>query len=503
MYKILLSNTLISAISYLIISVLGIASVSWLVKAYGLAAYGAIVLARLFLPSGLAMILEFGAADITSHVIASARGNGQWRQAGATLTALSVLIAASSTLICLLGYGLLPTLVAWAAPAQVDNLRDILEALRVNILLLPLAMMGLLAEGAIRGLEKYGLVRSIEVAASAGYALGCYCVIRAGRSYLDIVYLGIAIAAMRMLGGLICGYFCLTSYPLTLRSWRAEGLREAWRRLAVTMPNRLLGNIQTSSIPLVVGLALGPAAAGSYDVLMRLPRFAKAVLGLMNSAIMPFASRLEAEQRQADVTRMVEIGLVLMSAACAPPLFALAGFSEPILRLWLGGALGDFWAWQSFAFVFPMVSLLVGFALNALFSRTHVYRQLTYFVAMRILIQFAIGFALLHILGERAFILGLIVATLVMAFWEFKIIFREHRLSWNAGRQMLAVFGIGVITNAGAIPLAAQIHSATELLLGLGIYTIVFWLLVWSMVIPQTLKGKLRQLLPSALSRYV
>jgi O-antigen/teichoic acid export membrane protein len=272
-------------------------------------------------------------------------------------------------------------------------------------------------------------------------------------------------------------------------------LHRAWKRICVTAPNKILGTLQTQSQPFLIGVFLGPASAAVYDVLMRLPRFAKATLGLMNSAVIPFISKLEAEDRKRDVTKVAENGFLWISYLSFPPLFAAATFSEPLLDLWIGKEIKSYWFWQSIAFSTPLITVLLGFGFNSLFGRTHVYKILNKFVIIRILLQYAISIALMSLLAEKAFVLGGVAAVAATAFWEFKLIFKEHKISRLLVKKLLSISFIGIFLTLIFLPLATMIHSVIWLFISLSLYSSLFWVMAWFFVIPKHTKKSLLKVL--------
>ncbi len=488
MYRSLITNTVISAAAYFAISVIGIIVIRWLVGAYGLAAYGMIALSRLFLPTGLANMLDLGAPENASHFVASSRATGDWANAGAILAALAFIMSLGA---------ILPSAILFFGATPIANLFNLSAAdtaifartLHFIALITPLLLIGALAEGVIRGFERYDTARGIEVAASLAYGFGCYLLIHYQYPPAAILYLGVALALARACVAILACLRCFATTSITFRHWRTHGLSHAWARTCVTAPNKMLGTLQTQSPTLLIGIFLGPVSTASFDVLTRLPRFAKSVLGLLNSAIMPFTSRLEAADK--NIGHVAESGLLLVAVLAAAPLFAAATFSRPLLELWVGPELTAYWFWQSIGFTTPLITVLLSFGFNTLFGRIHVNKAANRFIVFRIGIQYAVAFALLSLLAERAFVLGGVLAVLFTAFWEFRIIFREHRLNRTLAQRLFTLIGIGAVLTLVLIPLQGYIHSLILLAGAIGLYSILFWGLAWLWILPTATKKAL------------
>ena len=68
-----LQNTAISAVAYGVAGILGLFAVGLIARSYGLAVLGLITLLRSFLPSGLLVLVDLGASDITTQAVARGR----------------------------------------------------------------------------------------------------------------------------------------------------------------------------------------------------------------------------------------------------------------------------------------------------------------------------------------------------------------------------------------------------------------------------------------------
>src|SRR5262249_7262655 len=91
MMRVLFQNTVVTAISVAVTSVLGLVAVRIIVGTWGLSEFGLIVLARAFLPVGFLAAVDLGVSEIATQVVARARVNSDWRVASQRLTIVVVL----------------------------------------------------------------------------------------------------------------------------------------------------------------------------------------------------------------------------------------------------------------------------------------------------------------------------------------------------------------------------------------------------------------------------
>lgn len=490
MYKSLILNTIISAVAYFIISVVGIAVVGLLASNYGLAYYGLIALARNLLPTGFSGLLDLGASENATHSVATARATNDWDTAGAMLAALIILSIAVSIPFSISVFFASDSITSWFGVdlSERDNFAGILRYIAAII---PITIIGLIAEGAIKGLERYGIARGIEVSTSLFLAIGCYLYIISGYSYVATTYFIISLALFRALLAILTAIICFRGSGLSFRKWKSVGLPRAWKRICVTAPNKFINTLQTQSQPFVISIFLGSTSVAVYDLLMRLPRFVKSIFGLLNSAVIPFISRLEAEERKKDTKQVVENGLLLIAYLSFPPLFAAASFSAPILQLWIGESVKSYWIWQSIAFSIPLITVLLGFGFNALFGRTHVYHLVNKIAVFRLTLQYVISFLAISMLEERAFILGVIIATIATSFYEFRLIFKEHSVDSAVIRKIIFLTITGLLLTVLTAPFATSINSVIALAISAMVYSSSLWLLAWFFVIPANIKEAL------------
>jgi O-antigen/teichoic acid export membrane protein len=103
MFRALATNTLISAVAYFFVSIVGLLLVPVLLDAYGLELFGLLLLARLFLPvSGLA-IFDFGFSEVSTQAVARARETGDWSTASGQVTLLVLGAFSVGSLACCCG----------------------------------------------------------------------------------------------------------------------------------------------------------------------------------------------------------------------------------------------------------------------------------------------------------------------------------------------------------------------------------------------------------------
>lgn len=491
MFSTLIRNTAISAIAYFVISVLGIWVTGALASTYGLTAFGVITLARLFSTTGLMGVFDLGTPENASYVIARARATGDWPEAIRSVQWLALFAFVASLLSALITQLLSQRLGPWLGVDK-DSEDMFQDVLVISAIVLPICLTSQVAEGVIRGFEQYAIVRGLEVFTAVAYALGGWFLMDSRQPFFLVIYLYLALTVVRALIAYFLAWAALRGHVShagpspSAATWRVM-LDRTW----LVGPNKILATLQTQSVPLVIGLMVGVTGAAVYDLLMRLPRFVKSALGLLNSAVLPFASRLEAANSGVTLRTLHEHGLIMIAFLTAPPLFALAVFSEQLLHLWVGDMLARYWVWQSLAFSTPLITVIVGFASMSMFSKTEVLKLMSLMVGVRLLVQYAIAWLFIGVLGERAFILGTTVAVLVTAVWELKLLLKLQGVDSSVKRNLLKLFALCGALGAAALPATTLATTVPLLLFGLAVLSLLSWFIVWILVIPKDFQRRL------------
>lgn len=504
MYRSLFLNTLISGAAYLIVSVVGLVVVPLVVSEYGLTQFGIIALARLFLPTGLLAAFDLGFSENATQAIARARGDGQWPQAWRQ-TAQLVVIAAVVSIPIAVAVSLLSGHLADLFDVGAGNRASFVELLNVTAICLPLLFTSLVFEGVVRGFEAYRALRSVEVVASLIYGLLAFAAVSIKLTYIWVAYgFLVSVVVRALLSFWICRECAIEAGVNRAADWFKGSWDEVARRCKLMGISRVLGIAQVQVPPLLIGIILGPMATGLYDVLVRLPRFAKSIFGLLNSALLPVATRIETlDDAARSMQRLGHVGLLIVASVALPPLCASAVFAEPILRLWIGPGLSENWPWLAAFFVVPALNTLISFGSTALMARPHAIVNFNRLVAVQIAIQFATAFLFIGLFEERAFILGQVIGALATFVPQMRLIWNEQRLGTRTRTLLISIVTVGVLLaiSAFALGIPWRLHSAVSLAVVLSAWTLLYWILLLTISSPEQ-RALVYRLVPGSWSRW-
>ncbi len=477
MLKRLIQNTLVSAIVFGLVAILGIVVIPIIIRTWGVAEFGLIVLTRLFLPSGLIGVIDFGLAEVTTQVVARAREHRDWRLAGSQL----VLLAGISVLIAIilsLGIWLaIPLIVQQfrVEPAHAPGFTSMMLATAAsNLLLFP----ALVWEGVVKGFERYGLLRLCELMTTVLYVAATIYAAQSGQPYQAVTYYFLGSSLLRAIILLAASVAALRRTKLQLVPAGRDVNRELITRCILVMQGKLIGGIIAPIQPFLIGAYLGPQSVGIYDTLVRIPRLAKVVASLLISAMLPVVSRLDQRNNHRQFNAFGETGIIMLPLVTVPPFVAIAAMSPAIMQLWIGPQISEHAHWMGVMFVVTISFQYIVFGNTLFMTRTKVQRQLNMLMMIHLVIWGVVTLAAVRLLGERAFILGQAIGTAAIVPWQLTIFVRELRMDargfWVAMLMHWAILIVGAIALAGTLAVVPE-----QSVLTLSVLLVVFCIAAW------------------------
>jgi O-antigen/teichoic acid export membrane protein len=487
MIKRLIQNTIISTIAFGAAAILGLIVIPVIIRTWGVTEFGLIVITRLLLPSGMMAVLDLGLSEVATQVVARAREHRDWNLVGrqlSFLTVLSILLAMALSVAIWFGTPYLVVLMKVDA-AHVGKFSEILHYTALaNLLLVP----ALVWEGTVKGFERYNLLRFSEFISTLAYVALTIWASRASAPFEIVAYIFLVTLVPRALAVLVATITALTKKGTRLATWTTEIRRELLHRCLLLLQGKLIGGITGPIQPFVVGLLFGPTAVGTYDALVRLSRVSKIVVGLLTSALLPVASRLDERGSSTMFQRLGELGLILLPMFTLPPLVAAAILSPEILQMWIGPLLAPYALWMGLSFLIPICTqyLVIG---NVIFlTRTEIQARLNWLLSLQLLIWAVVTAATLNMFAERALILGQVVGSLAVLPWQIETLRRALELDRGgfakAVGTQIAILTIGSIL-LWILTSYIRVDSLIELALVAGSFCLTSWVAQYFLVLDE------------------
>lgn len=486
----LFKNVGITAGAFFAISIVGLILVPITIGAYGLAGFGLIVMARTFLPTAALAALDFGVGEYATQAVATARANSEHGRCGGQL-AMAVSVALASGAV---GGGALffasAHLSGWLSVPPGDQ-KAFSGVIEMTAVMLPVLFISQVFEGVMKGLENFAAQRICEVVASLAYAAMVLGVISLGWRFEAVCYALLVSLSLRaaIAGGV--AWWSLRGWSMHFFAWNGADFADFLLRARLMFSNKVLGVAQNQAGPVLIAALLGVTAVGVFDALTRLPRFAKSVLGLLSSTVLPVAAKLESVSDEKNMRRLGQTGILIVGLVALPPLAAAMVFSKPILEIWLRGALTHYWHWQAVMFLIPALTVMVGFGATALIVRPQATSAMNRLVLIQVLVQFGLSLALTDLIQERAFIFGQVVAVAITFIWQMRLIASELKTSSKTYWRLVRIVLICLVLVAPGVFIERWILGPVTLGAAIMSWTVVAWWACFAGVLDREQRARL------------
>jgi O-antigen/teichoic acid export membrane protein len=485
MIKRLIQNTIISTVAFGAVAILGLIVIPVIIRTWGVTEFGLIVITRLLLPTGMMAVLDLGLSEVTTQAVARAREHRNWDLASrqlSFLTVLSILLAlVLSTAIWLAAPYL--TIIMKVDPSHVEMFTEILRYTAIgNLVLIP----ALVWEGIVKGFERYNLLRCSELASTIAYVALTIWASRVSASFDVVAYIFLVTLLMRALVVLVAAITALGRKSTKFSAWTTAIRRELLHRCVLLLQGRLIGGITGPIQPFVIGLLFGPQGVGTYDALVRLSRVSKIVVGLLTSALLPVASRLDERGSSTTFQRLGELGLIMLPMFTVPPLIAAAILSPNILQIWIGPLLVPYALWMGLSFLIPICTQYLAIGSVIFLTRPEIQARLNMLMGLQMLIWAVVSAATLGLFAERALILGQVVGNLAILPWQLGTLRRA--LNLDPQRFLRAIGTQTAILITGSILLwilagYIQFDGVIKLALIMGMFCLITWIAQYFLVL--------------------
>jgi len=398
-------HAVLSATAFGVHGLVTLALIPILIAAYDPVGFGLISLARLLLPVGILAILDLGLAEITTQIVARARGSNDWTEARGQLglcvaIALGVGIPAGVLLILVGQLGL----QLFGVPADLHA--EFTRMLWASGVLMPWLFLSLVIEGYSKGAEDFQLLRMVEIGAALGYAVLALAAVYT-RSGMEMVhYAFLATMALRPLALLPR---CV-SRRIGLARWSGADRQFVLQRAALFFKGKFVG-ISAGQLPaMLVAAFFGPASLAMLEVVQKIPGFAKNIFSVTLGVLVPVAMRIDVQGKSDRFARMGRRSLALASFFFLPPIVALMALSERVLAHWLGAQFTHLWPWLAVAAVWPMTAIVLQCTQSILLGRVSFLEASLRLTLRLTLVSLALSLALAPFLKEMGFVLGIALA---------------------------------------------------------------------------------------------
>lgn len=474
---------------------LSLATVTLLVRGYGIDGYGIIVLARLLLPSGVMGLLEAGFPEVTSRIVAAAKADKEINRIGSRVSAASLMaifIGTFAAVVLLLLSDQIVRLVFHSVGPHEESMKEIVY---FSALSLPLQLVGSVLRGAFEGDERFALVRFVEVMSNF-----CYLIVIAVMIFGTTTSFGAAMAyiwvwnarSLLYIAIILIGRGGSVSFGVS-RIWIGNGtfLKHSVQLFFA----KFFAVLLQFGPSIILGIFSNAGVVGSYEIVMRIPRLQKTVCGMFNGALLPFAARTDSLGKRESARQVVEKGTIIVSGITMVISLTVANLSAETLHFWIGITETVLSRYLQIALIWPVLISTIGIGSTMLLSRPSAAASVTRLSMVTTLSYFVFAVGLYPFMDWKSFIVALVLsqAATLPAYW--RLLAREYKVEldvWmvffirfllicavvscisfvlrsimppdNVLKLLLHAFGVAILSSAGGylFSLPKDLRSASD-----------------------------------------
>lgn len=497
----LIKNTAINTFAFGLVGVISLLLVPFLIGHYGIEAFGLIALVRYLMPKGILSILDLGIPECVTRQVAAlgaqSDDRGVEEAIGAGTLILSVLGCLAALIFLLASAQLSGTSLKLNA-SQWGAMSQVFVWLAVSMLIL---FPGLAFEAALKGKEAFGVVRFVEVLGVLTYAGSAYVLANNDAEFQAIVLTFLAISAVQ---SLIFGIWVFCGIKGS--RIRVDGISAStWKRFRRIAPpifkSKVIGAIHGNAAPLILLPMAGAGAVGIYDALMKIPRFAKSFIGLVNSAVLPVSSRLEGVGKPNEMMAVVRHGTFLSFSMTAPPILFGIWYGIFIVKAWLGSEFGSFGIYLSLGLVWSLMISLIGFGVTMMIARPRALHQLNSISVVQVVLYLIVGTSLAFFAEAVGFIAALVITQTLVLVPQMALILREYRIHYSMFLRPITLTLLGLLPIIFVSILAPPLESLNAAVFVFAAWCVWLWSVLYLIGIDSIQKRRLRDWVLETYSR--
>lgn len=282
---------------------------------------------------------------------------------------------------------------------------------------------------------------------------------------------------------------------LSLRECTRPALRDHWTEAKPVLASGGIGLAWSRIDPVIIGVGLGPVAAATYGVAIRVYEMLQGMVELLYLGLLPATASLLDEGDGRRVGRLL-IRANTYAAALAWPGCALIGVLAPeIIQLWIGRPVPQIWSTLVMTTALVAVTVVPSSLMYVIIGAGRVASVLRAQL-VAVVVNLAVGIGALPFLGVGSVFLGTIAGTALVAVRSSAVVGEltggSSRTGW-AG--IVRPFVLSVALGVALMALRATTLDGLELLAAAILPAALYAIATAAWVVP---RGDLRHLRPAA-----
>ena len=395
--RLLVINSTSNAVSFLIVGVVNLLIVAMLIREYGVGGYGIYVICRMLMPSGVVSVFDFGLPETVTRYVACHEENPK-KFIQVFLSGLIGFVLVGCIAFLMLSF-FYDSLLEMVTVSTVDEKESLATGGGYVILAVLPFFIGVFFESVLKGFQKFFLIRLTEVIAVLVFLLLLYLEVGRGISIDEVVLMYLIIYISRYL--LLLVYFLYSSRTLVFSQFSFSFVlfQEFFLHARTVFMGKFF-SLLTNNFPLLLLTTVADASAvGVYDAVMRLPRFAKSVMGQVNAVLIPYVAKLSNTAERSSISATLLAGSKAQIFIFGPPLLCACLFAQDIVTYWLGNELVKYsWA-LSLMFIWAFIVTFVGVGGTMAVTERELLKQINLVSVLQLVLLLIMAAVFVYLFG--------------------------------------------------------------------------------------------------------
>ena len=307
----------------------------------------------------------------------------------------------------------------------------------------------------------------------------------AGTASVGIAFVGLS---MQIITGVVWGLFCFKKLKLTplFHSMPTNLVKEIWVFSAFVFLSSIVDMLYWATDKVIIGATLGTVAVAIYNVggtfTSILQNLSHALGNMFTPVVMRMNAGTDRTSPAATTELMIRVGRIQSMIVS----FVLSGymvFGQCFIKLWAGDGYEEAY-WVALLTMVPLsIPLMQSIAFSSLVAQNkHRFRAILYaIIAVLNVISTYLIIPYTGIIGASActavaFVVG---NGIIMNIYYQRVIHLGIGIFWKNILRVIAVPLVLAASSYLLVNVVFHIFSWIPFLIGVGIYSVIFWLLIW------------------------
>lgn len=484
----IVSNSILNLSSFAIVGIVNIVQVSLIVSNYGVEEYGIVVFFKLMLPTGILALLDFGVSESVTRYVSYNRDNSSILPSYIYLSIIVIVLVSLVVSIVFMQYG--SRIIDYINSDNLSSTEAIEFIVEWISYMIAILYIGVIYESILKGMTDFAVIRGTEIVSSLVNTLGVFIISMSDGKIKDIILMLLVVLVARYF---IIAMYSHKKYTNLFRfdfSIDRGLLSDYFSHCKQVFFSKVISLIPNYFAQVLITMTSGVENLGIYDVIMKIPKMIKTVIGKLNSVIFPYISRMYGGDKSSEVPGLVLRVCMYQAYVFVPVLLLLWINADFIIDYWVGEELVKYTQWFKLMLVWVFLSIYVGVWSSVALSKKVLLKRMNVYSLYLSGIYCLLTSVLVYYFG----IVGVFVSTLLSMLIVFPFIVRffTDRMGFEYSEYYTPVAKVATVSS---VPVALTLLYNGELYLTHLMLIVVSLFLSWFLVYIVLLDGNSRSFL--------